>query len=132
LRSVTHPLIIASALLVAGLHSQTFAQQVKSQESLEVLTEDANDPTAVLAQLKIEEDYTPDEYETQAEPNTIQIQPVIPIRAYSLMPLQQIIRPTFKIITIPYGSGPSKHPVRRYTILRPVGLPMAGLEDNRP
>ncbi len=46
------------------------------QESLETLTTNANDPTAILAQLKIEEDYTPDEYGTQAEPNTIQIQPV--------------------------------------------------------
>jgi len=100
--------ILSLGLLAAGLCSQVAAQSLaRPVKSLETLTTDANDPTAVLAQLKIEEDYTPDEYGTQAEPNTIQIQPVIPMRAYSLMPLQQIIRPTFKVVTIPYGSGPS-------------------------
>jgi hypothetical protein len=95
-------------LMVGGLCSQVAAQTLTYwQESLETLTTNANDPTAILAQLKIEEDYTPDEYGTQAEPNTIQIQPVIPVRPFSLMPLQQLLRPTFKVITIPYGSGPS-------------------------
>ena len=100
--------ILSLGLLVAGLCSQVVAQSpANSGESLQSLTTDANDPTAILAQLKIEEDYTPDEYGTQAEPNTIQIQPVIPIRPYSLMPLQQLIRPTFKVNTIAYGSGPA-------------------------
>src|SRR5215469_8789720 len=76
-------------------------------ESLEALTTDANDPTAILAQLKIEDDYTPSEYGTQAEPNTIQIQPVIPVRPFSLIPVQQLLRPTFKVNTIPEGSGPA-------------------------
>jgi hypothetical protein len=100
--------IFSLGLLVAGLWSQVSAQNlVKQGVSLEELTTDSNDPTAILAQLKIEEDYTADEYGTEAAPNTIQIQPVIPIRPFSLMPLQQLVRPTFKVITIPYGSGPS-------------------------
>jgi hypothetical protein len=94
--------------LETGPRSPAIAQTSgKSGESLEQLTTNANDPTAILAQLKIEEDYTPSEYGTQAAPNTIEIQPVIPIRPYSLMPLQQLVRPTFKVNTIPYGSGPS-------------------------
>jgi len=100
--------IFSLGLLVAGLCSQVVAQSpANPAESLETLTTNANDPTAILAQLEIEEDYTPDEYGTQAAPNTIQIQPVIPIEPYSLMPLQQLVRPTFKVVTIPYGSGPS-------------------------
>jgi len=100
--------ILSLGLLMAGLCSQAAAQSpAKPQESLETLTTDANDPTAILAQLKIENDYTVDEYGTQAEPNSIQIQPVIPVRPFSLMPLQQLLRPTFKINTIPYGSGPA-------------------------
>jgi hypothetical protein len=75
--------------------------------SLEALTEEANDPTAILAQLKIEEDYTPEEFGTQAAPNTIQIQPVIPIRPFAFIPVQQLLRPTFKVNTIPYGAGPA-------------------------
>jgi hypothetical protein len=82
----------APAALVGGLflyelgtRSQAAAQSpAKPQESLETLTTDANDPTALLAQSKIENDYTVDEYGTEAEPNSIQIQPVIPIRLYSL------------------------------------------------
>jgi hypothetical protein len=58
-------------------------------------------------QLKIEEDYTLDEYGTQAAPDTVQIQPGIPIAPYSMMPLQQLVRSTFKLVTIPYGGGPS-------------------------
>jgi len=101
-------LTLSLSLLVAGLCSRAAAQSpAKPQESIETLTTDANDPTAVLAQFKVEEDYTPYEFGTQAEPNTIQIQTVIPIRSFSLMPLQQLIRPTFKVDTIPYGSGPS-------------------------
>ncbi len=101
--------ILTLGVLVAGLSSQAAAQSpAKPQESLEALTTDANDPTAILAQLKIEEDYTPDEYDTQAEPNTIQIQPVIPIRPFPLMSLQRLIGPTFKVKTIPNGSGVSR------------------------
>jgi len=100
--------ILGLALVLAGLCSEGLAQTPgKRGESLEELTTNANDPTAILAQLKIEEDYTPSEYGTQAEPNTVEIQPVIPIRPCSLLPLWQLLRPTFKVNTIPYGSGPS-------------------------
>jgi hypothetical protein len=100
--------ILSLGLLVTGLCSQVAAQSAANpRDSLETLTTDANDPTAILAQLKIENDYTVDEYGTQAEPNSIQIQPVIPIKPFSLMPLYQLIRPTFKVNTIPYGSGPA-------------------------
>jgi hypothetical protein len=101
-----YALLVGLALL--ALSSQSLAQQAaKPGESLEKLTEDANDPTAILAQLKIEDDYTPEEYGTQAAPNDIIIQPVIPIRPFSLMPLTQLVRPTFKVVTIAEGSGPA-------------------------
>jgi hypothetical protein len=101
-----YALLVGLALL--ALSSQSLAQQAaKPGESLEKLTEDANDPTAILAQLKIEDDYTPDQYGTQAAPNDIIIQPVIPIRPFSLMPLTQLVRPTFKVVTIAEGSGPA-------------------------
>lgn len=32
---------------------------------------------------------------------------MVPIRPYSLVPTEQLLRPTFKVNTIPYGSGPS-------------------------
>ena len=57
--------IITPGMLLAGLCSQVAAQSPpKRGESLETLTTDANDPTAILAQLKIENDYAVDEYGT--------------------------------------------------------------------
>jgi hypothetical protein len=101
-------LIIGLIMLPAAVSTRCYAQlAAKPAETLEKLTEDANDPTAILAQLKIENDYTPDQYGTQAELNTISIQPIIPIRPFSLMPLTQLVRPTFKVVTIAYGSGPA-------------------------
>jgi hypothetical protein len=100
--------ILSLGLLMVGLRSQALAQTSwKPGESVEELTTDANDPTAILAQLKLEDDYTPDQFGTQAAPNTIQIQPVIPVRPFSLIPVQQLLRPTFKVNTIAYGSGPA-------------------------
>ena len=101
--------ILSLGLLMAGLCSQAAAQSpAKPQESLETLTTDANDPTAILAQLKIENDYTVDEYGTQAEPNSIQIQPVIPVRPFSLMLIVQILGSLEKGLN-------TKSPKRRHT-----------------
>src|SRR5215470_4767640 len=92
--------ILGLLLLLAGF-SEAVCQPLRhAVESLEELTTDANDPTAILAELEIEEDYTPDEFGTQTEPNTIQIQPVLPVRPSALIPVQQLIRPTFKVNTI--------------------------------
>ncbi len=94
-------------LLTFASYSPLLAQAPGTTESLEQLTTDANDPTAILAQLKIEDDYTTSEYNTQAEPNTVVVQPVIPIRPFWLMPWEQLVRPTFRVATIPYGGGPA-------------------------
>jgi hypothetical protein len=100
--------IVGLVLVASGFRASAYAQQAsKSGESLEELTENSNDPTAILAQLKIEDDYTPAQYGTQAEPNTVVIQPVIPIRPFSLMPFTQLVRPTFKVVTIAEGGGPA-------------------------
>ncbi|MGH7934063.1 MAG: hypothetical protein ACREQN_13000 [Candidatus Binataceae bacterium] len=59
-----------------------------------------NDPTAILTQFKIQDLYTPHNFQTSAQTNTIQLRPVIPIRAFSFLPMEQLIRPTFKIATL--------------------------------
>jgi hypothetical protein len=125
--------ILSLSVLLAGLCASALAQsRANPQESLESLTTDANDPTAILAQLKIEEDYTPEEFGTQAAPNTIQIQPVIPY--------QTIFTDATGAIGQTYIQGHhdslrqraiNQHLVRRYGILRPVRLQMAGPEGNR-
>lgn len=64
--------LMLSLTLLVALCWEVFAPApANARDSLEELTTDANDPTAILAQLKVEEDYTPDQYGTQAEPNTL-------------------------------------------------------------
>src|SRR5262249_39419356 len=64
------------------------------------LAHQVDDPTAILTQLKLQDLYTPRNFDTAAQTNTVQIRPVVPIEPFGLMPLKQILRPTFKINTL--------------------------------
>jgi hypothetical protein len=58
-----------------------------------------------LAQLKFQDLYTPQNYSTTAQTNTLQLRPVLPIQPFSFFPWQQLIRPTLKLETL--ATGPS-------------------------
>jgi hypothetical protein len=106
LRLVTYALISGAALFLAQFGSRALAQRLATpQEPLEALTQDSNDPTAILFQLKVENDYTVDQYGTEAEQDDIILQPIIPIRPSWMVPVWQLVRPTFDVATIPTGSG---------------------------
>ncbi len=64
------------------------------------LASEVNDPTAILMQLKLQDLYTPWSFKTSAQTNTIQIRPVIPIQPFALLPVEQIVRPTFRVKTL--------------------------------
>src|SRR5882762_9683191 len=64
------------------------------------LAREVEDPTAILTQLQIQDIYTPRNFQTSAQTNTIQIRPILPIEAFPAFPFQQIIRPTFKVSQI--------------------------------
>jgi len=66
-----------------------------------------DDPTAILMQLKLQDLYTPRNFQTTAQTNTVQIRPVILVEPFSLMPFKQLIRPTFKIATLATSTGGS-------------------------
>lgn len=76
-------------------------------EKDEPLPEKVNDPTASLTQIQMKDIYTPAEYGTNAQPNTVQFRSVLTIRPYSLIPVEQLIRPTLKVVTLPNGKGSS-------------------------
>jgi hypothetical protein len=97
--------LIAMALLTV-LHSSSYAQQanIATEEPLE---EKVDDPTATLTQIQIKDIYTPAEYGTNAQPNTVQIRPIFAIRPFWFIPFEQLIRPTFKVVTVPNGRGAS-------------------------
>ena len=100
--------LITGALLGAfGLPIRCFGQAAKASEGLaaEPLSEQVNDPTASLTQFQVKNIYTPAQYGTNAQPNTLQIRPLFAIPAFPLMPLDQIARPTIRIITAAPGKG---------------------------
>src|ERR1017187_6228900 len=51
-------------------------------------------------QLKLQDLYTPQNFKSSAQTNTIQIRPVIPIQPFALLPIEQIVRPTFRVKTL--------------------------------
>ena len=73
----------------------------------ESLSEQVNDPTATLTQTQIKEDFTPAEFGTNAQPNTLQGRFVLAILPHGPLPLAQIVRPTFSLVTIPQNKGAS-------------------------
>jgi hypothetical protein len=73
----------------------------------ESLAEAANDPTAALTQLQFKDSYTPSEYGTDAKPNTLLLRTILAVRPHGPLDLEQIIRPTFQLVTIPEGKGAS-------------------------
>src|SRR5215471_17619135 len=81
------------------------ADQAAPAASEESLTERANDPTATLTQLQIKDEYTPSEYGTNAQLNTLILRGILAVRPHGPLDLEQIIRPTFQIVTKPLGKG---------------------------
>ena len=97
-------------VLLACAAAPAVAQQrldTLDAEKDEPLPEKVNDPTASLTQIQMKDIYTPAEYGTNAQPNTVQFRSVLTIRPYSLIPVEQLIRPTLKVVTLPNGKGSS-------------------------
>jgi hypothetical protein len=99
----------ATALLILwGGYSVSLAQTATSAGSAdESLVDKVNDPTASLTQLKIQDIYTPAEYGTNAQPNTLQFRPLFAVRPQLFTPLEQLIRPSIQIVTVPRNKGAS-------------------------
>jgi hypothetical protein len=103
-------LVVALAFLLIGSHSFAFAQPLSPPNDHEVdetLAGREYDPTDGLTQLQIKDIYTPAQYGTNAQANTIQIRSIFAISRSALIPFAQRIRPTIKIVTAPVGKGAS-------------------------
>jgi hypothetical protein len=96
---------IVLLILLSG-YSVSLAQQTAAagndEESLAIKE---YDPTAALTQFKIQDIYTPAEYGTNAQPNTLQIRPLLAVRPELFTPLEQLIRPSIQIVTVPRNKG---------------------------
>ncbi len=99
-----HPITAALVLVVAMMgraHGQNVgASSTGGESDEERLSRQVEDPTAILAQLKFQDLYTPSNFQTSAQTNTIQLQAVAPIHRFAFVPVEQIIRPTLKVETL--------------------------------
>ena len=105
-----------TSVLIGMVPGATFAQiaaspsnatAAKSEE--EPLWEAVVDPTAILAQVRFFDFYTPGNFQTSAQTNIFLLQPIFPVAPLSLLPAEQLIRLTFKVSTL--ATGPSSHPI---------------------
>src|SRR6202166_1155521 len=95
-------------LILLASCSRCLAQQAAlASIPEETLAEKVNDPTANLTQITFQNLYAPAEYGTNAQPNTLQIRPLLAVRPQLFTPLEQLIRPTFEVVTVPRGKGAS-------------------------
>jgi hypothetical protein len=107
---VSLAVVIYVALVVLVASADSRAQQsapATKDQSIETLSEEVNDPTASLTQAQLKEEFTPAEFGTNAQPNTFQLRPILAIRPHGPMDLEQILRPTVSLVTIPRGRGAS-------------------------
>ena len=107
--SATSTLVIWLIVLVVSSRS-CLAQVTGFRDGAtdeDILEEEVTDPLAHLSQVQVKDIYTPAAYGTNAQPNTVQFRSIAWVRPFWLMPFQQLIRPTLKVVTAPDGKGSS-------------------------
>ena len=98
------------AALLSMYASIGYAQQPSrylSRDEEEPLAEQVTDPLAHLTQIQIKDIYTPAEYGTNAQLNTIELRSIIAIHPLWFIPVEQLVRLTIRVVTIPNGKGAS-------------------------
>jgi hypothetical protein len=90
--------------LSAGASAQSAATSTQGP-SEEALGEEVNDPTASLTRVQFKNNFTPARYGTNAQTNTVQVRPILAVLPHGPMELEQIVRPTFSLVTIARGRG---------------------------
>jgi hypothetical protein len=98
---------IVSLIAIATTKGRSIAADSSAESEENQLAEEVEDPTAILAQLKFQDLYTPQNFSTTAQTNTFQLRPILPIKPLPFLPFQQIIRPTVQLKTIATSSSDS-------------------------
>lgn len=92
--------VLVLALTGSAQAQSVVANSTGAESEEDFLAREVDDPTAILTQLKLQDLYTPKNSQTLAQTNTIQLQPIVPVEPFSLVPFKQVIRPTFKVSTL--------------------------------
>jgi hypothetical protein len=85
-----------------------FAQDEDEAEltSRQKLAKEFTDPLTTLPQIFVQDAYTPANYGTDAPGNRAILRAIIPrVPRFTLLPLVQLVRPSFSLVTVPTGKG---------------------------
>ena len=104
-------LVVVLTCGVRGGVITPYSARADSEE--DYLAKEVNDPTAILTQLQFQDLYTPRNFQTSAQTNTIQLRTIVPLEAFSGFPFQQVIRPTFRVQQL--ATSPSSSTVTEFT-----------------
>lgn len=102
-------LAIICLLLLAGNARGQGAATATSGVQLDEnqLAREVNDPTAILTQLKLQDLYTPRNFQTSAQTNSLQAKLVLPIEPFAFMPFKQLVRTSLEMPTAATSRGNS-------------------------
>jgi hypothetical protein len=95
--------LVAFVLLTVGGSARgqgLAANPVVTETEEDQLAREVDDPTAILAQLKFQDLYTPKNFKTPAQTNEVNLKVVLPVEPIPFLPFKQIVRPTFKVQTL--------------------------------
>jgi hypothetical protein len=122
-------LLLAAFLIMFAPQSVAVAQTKLSAE--EQLEQDFTDPLTTLPQIQLRDSYSPATYGTHVQTNQFIIRPIIPrLPPYSLLPLVQLIRPTFALVTVPSSRGGSRTEFGDLPMFDVAVLPWPNRQDN--
>jgi hypothetical protein len=96
-----HITLLMAILAIAGTRSWCLADPPAATVSEDTLADEVNDPLSKLTQIQLKDEYTPAEYGTNAQLNTLQFRSVFVVHPYSLMPFDELVRPTIQVVTVP-------------------------------
>jgi hypothetical protein len=97
--------IALSALLVASVVSTPVRAQVASGSANDLAVE-FTDPLTPLPQIFVQDAYTPSNFGTDVQTNAAVTRLIIPrVPRFSFFPFDQVVRPSFSLVTVPYGTG---------------------------
>jgi hypothetical protein len=99
---------VCLAIATVGIaRAQSAGPNANTKE--EQLQQDFTDPLTTLPQVILRDSWSPAVYGTNVQTNQAIIRPLIPrIPPHALLPLLQIVRPTFSLVTVPSSRGGSR------------------------
>jgi len=124
--SLTSLMLLTVASSARGQNLVTSPVVTETEE--DELAREVDDPTAILTQLKLQDQYTPENFKTPAQTNEINLKLVLPVEPLPFLPFKQIIRPTFKVQTLAVSQSNSST-ITEFTDMELLDLFLANWPD---